>query len=343
VGGSTTTYSGSYTCTGTCAGAWSSSNGSIAIIGTTSGLLTGLSGGTVTITYTVIDNSDLCTNFTTVTAEVDYYSAMISGNPVICPESTETLTNGSFGGTYSWSSSDTFFARIGGTGMVTGVSGPGTSTISLSVSNVCTGGSPVYSTMVLFVLAPPNVYNVEPTGNPPAPTLVYLSNSDAGVKYQLYHDNLSSPTGLPVTGPGGVSINFYSEGNGTYYAIGTDTTTGCSIEMAGYCDVGDGMRIANTGNEAPPATVAEPGLMIIPNPNTGSFTLSGYALFLTRDAEAKIEITDMAGRKVFTGMTPVSNGGVNKVISLNNVSNGLYQIRISTNEGSALLRLSVLR
>ena len=112
----------------TAGGAWSSSTPGVATI-TPGGLVTGVAGGTTTITY----GSPTCyvTAVVTVTPV-----AVINGTLTVCQGSTTTLTDATPGGT--WSSGTPGVATIGaGTGIVSGVSG-GTSIITYTTAAGCT-------------------------------------------------------------------------------------------------------------------------------------------------------------------------------------------------------------
>jgi uncharacterized protein YjdB len=116
----------------TSGGTWSSSNTGVASINT-NGVVTGVSAGNVTISYTVT-NSNGCS--TIVTFNITVYSnplvAPIQGNNGVCVGQTTTLTNATSGGT--WSSSNTNIATINNSGLVTGVAA-GNTIISYSVTN----------------------------------------------------------------------------------------------------------------------------------------------------------------------------------------------------------------
>jgi len=112
---------------------WSSSDISIATVGSTSGTVTGISTGTATITY--IDSSTYVTATFTVSGTAP---APITGTGTICPTGTLILSDATPGG--SWTSSS-WIATIGSSsGIVTGVAG-GYATISYTVGgcSVITG------------------------------------------------------------------------------------------------------------------------------------------------------------------------------------------------------------
>ena len=109
-------------------GTWSSSS-SNATIGSATGIVTGVSAGTATITYSL---SSTC--FVIYPITVNPLPAAIDGPASVCVGSTITLTDGSGPGT--WTSSNPGIATIDPvTGIVTGVSGPGTTIIDFTLTS----------------------------------------------------------------------------------------------------------------------------------------------------------------------------------------------------------------
>lgn len=100
----------------TAFGAWSSSDYTIADIGSGTGIVTGVAAGTATITYQL---SSFC--LTTKTITVNNPPAAITGTPVVCAGgSTTTLSDSTAGG--FWLSSVPFLATVDATtGVLTGV------------------------------------------------------------------------------------------------------------------------------------------------------------------------------------------------------------------------------
>jgi uncharacterized protein YjdB len=130
--------SGTSTFTSTISGgAWSSNTPAVATVNATSGLVTGISAGTATITYTVTGTGG-CSNATetrtvTVTATI---AGTLSGIQGICVNGTSTFASTVTGG--SWSSSAPTIATVNPTtGLVTGVAA-GNATITYTVTG--TGG-----------------------------------------------------------------------------------------------------------------------------------------------------------------------------------------------------------
>ena len=109
---------------------WTSSNTSRATVSST-GLVTGVSAGTVTITY--LDNNG-CSRTASVTINA---LPTITGTLSACIGATTQLTgSASPAATNPWTSSNTGIATVSSTGLVTGVSS-GTVTITYQNNNGC--------------------------------------------------------------------------------------------------------------------------------------------------------------------------------------------------------------
>jgi Bacterial Ig-like domain (group 2)/Nidogen-like len=126
--GATSTLSNSVT-----GGVWTSSNTAVATINSSSGLVTALTAGTTTITYTVTNASGcISTATTTVTVSANPTVAAITGTTITAVGATTTLNNATVGGV--WSSSNTAIATINASGVVTGIA-TGSVTIIYTVTN----------------------------------------------------------------------------------------------------------------------------------------------------------------------------------------------------------------
>jgi uncharacterized protein YjdB len=133
---------------GPVGGTWSSSHPSRASVNVTTGIVTGISVGSATITYRI---SSGC--FRTKSVTVNNITASITGTANICPGATTDLTHVITGGT--WTSSNNATATVNATnGLVTGISG-GTAVISYFTSLGC------YKTTVQTVFtAPANISGI---------------------------------------------------------------------------------------------------------------------------------------------------------------------------------------
>ncbi|MFD0984272.1 T9SS type B sorting domain-containing protein, partial [Flavobacterium myungsuense] len=114
-------------------GSWISSDTAIATVNSTTGIVTGVSVGTATITYTVL-GIDGCPNaFVSrdITFNNDTNAGLLTGNTKLCQGLTIPLLSSISGGT--WSSSDNNIATVNVAGVVTGVSA-GSVTITYTIS-----------------------------------------------------------------------------------------------------------------------------------------------------------------------------------------------------------------
>lgn len=117
------------TLTGTGGGVWSSSNAN-ADIGTSTGVVTGVTAGTSTISFTLPTGC-----FTTTVFTVNQLPSAITGAVLFCQGTTTALTDAISGG--SWSSSNLAVATVGAaTGMVFGMAG-GNADITYTLPTGC--------------------------------------------------------------------------------------------------------------------------------------------------------------------------------------------------------------
>lgn len=135
----------SITLTGSIPGGTWSSASSLVNVGT-GGIITGISTGTASVTYSV---SNSCgTAHTPYNVTISMPPSAITGPTVMCAGTTNVLVNAVPGGV--WSSSATSVATVGmGTGLVTGI-GAGTSGITYTISPGC------FSATVLTVNSAPS-------------------------------------------------------------------------------------------------------------------------------------------------------------------------------------------
>jgi gliding motility-associated-like protein len=132
----------------TSGGSWTTSNASIATVNPSTGLVTGVAQGAVTITYTVT-NGNGCVNSTSSLINVGVgLTAMVplTGNNTICAGTTTQVTHPLTGGI--WYSSNPTVAVVSNTGLVTGISA-GTTIITYEVTNSAGCAAAVNLTMTV--------------------------------------------------------------------------------------------------------------------------------------------------------------------------------------------------
>jgi len=115
----------------TAGGMWSSGNSAIGMIGTATGIVTGIASGTAAITYNLLSGCGTVTAMVTINAR----PAAITGPDVVCVGAVISLDDSLTGGV--WTSSHTSVATIGSlSGIATGVTA-GITSISYAVTPGC--------------------------------------------------------------------------------------------------------------------------------------------------------------------------------------------------------------
>ena len=243
-------------------GTWSSSNGFVASVGATSGIVNGIAIGSPTIRYTL---STGCT--ATLPITVSPLPLPISGGSMVCVGQATTLSDATSGGT--WGSSDPSTATVNAsTGDVTGVAG-GSPIISYFAP--LTG---CYVTQAVTVNNPPAINNVTETnggGYCPGSTGVHigLDGSTSGVTYYLWDVTAGAIIDSMEGSSSGLDFGLYST-VGSYTVNALNALTGCMNNMAGsanvyvftppaavnviggghYCSGGVGVEIGTDGSES---------------------------------------------------------------------------------------------
>jgi hypothetical protein len=71
-------------------------------------------------------------------------------------------------------------------------------------------------------------------------------------------------------------------------------------------------------------------LLIMPNPNSGSFVIKG-SMGVLNDQDVTIEITDMLGQVVHTENVKADKGEINQSVKLSgSLANGMYLVNIKS-------------
>lgn len=208
----------------TSGGTWSSSNSSIVMIGSVSGVATGISLGVCTISYSV--GSCIVTKSVTVTATSGI--SAITGASYTCVGTSTLLSDATPGGT--WTSSNTAIATVSSTGLVTGIS-VGSVTITYTVGSAFVTRS--FTVIASSTITGPTRVcvgnSITLTGSPTGGSWISGSTSIASV---------GSTSGV-VTGltPGVVTI-YYSLGGCYAYKVVTVTAAPAAIAGTATTTVG---------------------------------------------------------------------------------------------------------
>lgn len=149
-----------FTTNGDAGGTWSSNATGIATVNASTGIVTGVNGGTATITYTkaAVGGCPAVSATRTVTVTTAPNAGTLAGTQAICLTGSVTFTsNGNAGGT--WTSSNVNIATVNAsTGAISPVAA-GTATITYTITG--TGGcNNTSSTRTVTITTPPNAGTV---------------------------------------------------------------------------------------------------------------------------------------------------------------------------------------
>ncbi len=218
-------------------GSWTSGNPSLASIGGTTGIITGIAAGTLNYTYT-LPTGCITTTVGTVNVLPTIYN--VTGGGTYCAGGTGVtigLNGSTIGVNYQlMNGGATVGFPIAGTGSAL-VFGPIfiAATYTIVATNATTScQSNMNSSATVTVSVLPTVFNMTGGGGycaGGAGMAVGLNGSTSGVNYQLFYGIL--PIGTPFAGTGGAFSFGVFSGAGTYTVVATNASTGCVSNMAG--------------------------------------------------------------------------------------------------------------
>lgn len=329
-------YAGTYTET------WTSSAPAVATVASLStgiAIITAVSPGTATITYTVTDPITGCSGFATFLITVYAVPLPISVPPLICEGSSVPLTSATPGG--FWSSSDPSVADVVpdafGNGIVTGISG-GTAQISYTLMH---GGVRCPAILVVTVVPEPTAICPTWYNDPVLGPVFIIGGAPAGavVTYDCYDPWGGLLAGGSGTATVGSTVSTYPVGANTL-CITSVTYLGCTWPVS--CCVtfnGGGPRPApdNTVSENRVGNISN--FSVVPNPNKGLLTLTADLGGNDEVSTAVIHITDVLGKVVLSEEVEVFYGRLSKQISLSEeIANGVYLIKVTYENEFQLVR-----
>lgn len=282
---------------------WSSSDGSVATIGLTSGVIEALTPGTTVITFTLTTGA-----YSTKVFTVNANPAAISGTAAVCKAATTTLSCASSGGT--WTSGNVVRASVNAvSGVVMGVNA-GNAMITYTWTNGCR------VTQSVTVLPLPVAGAITGPGLVHAGSSVTLVPSTAGGVWSS--GDISKATVTPASGS-----------SATLTGVSTGTVR-ITYTVSGTCGTAFVSRqfIVAAPRPGGPAVVAKDvaHVAIFPNPSSGYFTI-------TVPEDGSVTLVSMEGRVVAS----LKVGKPTSVISFpDGLSEGLYLVRFTGEEGTVV-------
>ena len=318
-------------------GVWSSSNGTIAHAIALTGEVDGVVAGDVTISYTLVSGCYTVTPFHVDTPIPVFLSVSPSpADTFLCYNTPVTLTatvTPLVGiPSFEW---ELFGSYIGtGNPYTYNPTHGDFITCVMTVSGACVTPSVVSKDVTL---------NVWPQGGPivvlsytQPDTAAYMGEvytfyttvtfGGPSPSYQWYVNN--APVG-GATGPV-FTTHIYGENDSVYCVV----TGNSPCDTGSYVGTSNGAIIYGQGWLSVGSVQAgSSDFTLFPNPNTGSFTLSGKVNG-AQDKEVSLEVTDMLGRTVYTGTAMPQNGTVRAEIKLGHEAAGSYLLRVNTETGT---------
>ncbi len=211
-------------------GTWSSSSTAIATVGMATGVVTGVAGGLVNITYSTTGTGG-CYATKSVNVTSGTVVDSISGPTSVCVGSTITLADLTTGGV--WTSSTPSVATIGAsTGVVTGV-GAGTTTIDYTVTSSC--GGTVSTSYIVTVLAGASAGTILGPTTVVAGSNITLTDGVAGGTWTSGSTGvatINATTGVVTGIAAGVAVITYS-----VTACGTTSTATYTVTVTAFTGI----------------------------------------------------------------------------------------------------------
>jgi|GEM_PF-3648247 len=305
----------------TTGGTWSSSNTARATIDASTGVVTGVTYGGVTMTYTAAAGCYTTRNLYIFPTP----GVTPTGNAKVCVDYDITLNANCTGGygavqpcyMATWSSSNTSVATVGTTGVLTAIVTPvdtGIATITITNGYGCS------ITKTYTVNAHPVITTVETEmcsgsdqtmiGYPASDSAHWVSDTPSTVYMSVYNTGYAQALGAGVA-----HIKYYIDDN---YCTGKATITVSSCEKAG-----------NTTNGVISITDEHPGYKIVPNPGDGNFRIIQNQI---TEEKRNIKVTNYLGAVVHSGTATFTNGVYELSLKEKSLSPGMYLISLTNDK-----------
>jgi len=323
---------------GTPGGAWSSSNTSVATV--TGGTVTGITGGSAIISYSVSNACSTATATSPVAISAAPVAGTITGPADICIGATATLADGAATGVFS--SNDTSIASIDISGDVTGVS-LGTTVITYTVTNGCGTAT---TTFPIAVSVPPSAGTISGGSSVCAGDNLILSESVSGGTWSSSASGVASVSSIGLitaVSAGTSTISYGVAGCETVYATNVITVlpqpdAGAISGAARVC-IGTPLTLSETATggtwsciPTTVATISATGVVTGIAPGIANIFYSVTNSCGTQSAS--FADTVLTAAECTAG---VNNVEENQFKVYPNPSNGSFTIQLPTASGDALI------
>ncbi|MFN5793752.1 MAG: GEVED domain-containing protein [Bacteroidota bacterium] len=255
-----------------------------------------------TTTYTVTVTNGACTASDQVTITVNSVAINAGLDTLICAGSSAQLQASSVGNvSYTWTPSNGLSNPFISNPVATPTN---TTTYVVTASNgLCSSTDEVIVTV--------NALPAAPAINQNGAELVC---GTVAASYQWFANG--------VLIAGATNQNYTPTANGTY-TVEVYNSNGCSAVSQPF------NFITVSINE-----LVKTEITVYPNPNTGMFRISG-----TLDGNVTMDLVNILGEKIAVIYQGGSNSNFNQEVDFTNVANGVYFIRVNTNQGTILKKI----
>ena len=262
---------------------------------------------TATTTY-MVTGTDVngCVNTATTTVTVNSLPTVSLGQDLIQCGGTAMLNAGNIGSVYLWNNAST-------TQTIT-VSASGTYIVVVTDVNGCNGSD----TAVVTINSNPSVSAAASS------SVVCVDDADVSL--------IGTPTGGVWSGPGVNGLLF----SPTAAGVGLQSAVYSYTDVNG-CEGMDSVSIQVNACVGLAENILANGVSVYPNPNSGTFIVS---VNVNVD-ELTLEMLDLQGRVVFSSIENNIQSGFTKQINMENVANGVYMLRVTTNMEQVSLKVAV--
>ena len=328
-------------------GVWSITPSVPALIGsgsasiTSGGVVTGLTAGTVNVTYTVTSGCSASVTKSLTINDLPAAPASITGTTTVCAGSTTALADGTAGGV--WSSSSTSVATVSGAGVVTGVAA-GNTTIYYTVSNLSGCTNRVSATVTVNPrAAQPSAFTKSSASVTQGQTNVaYAVTNVSGVTYSWSYTG----TGATITGGTTSSVTISFSKTATAGTLSVTATNGCGTSSARSLAITmkkygtKSIDLTNVDASLnPDVTILEDEFTVYPNPTSGSAT---FKFRIAENGRVRIDLYSINGQHnahIFDA--DVEAGIPQTVLYEQNLPTGIYPCILTYNGKTFSLKLAV--
>jgi hypothetical protein len=314
-------------------GVWSASNSRVTI--SPVGVVTGVSAGAVTISYTVTNGvcnvSALYYITETGAAPPPVVNASV-GTSSLCVGANAYYTNTVAGGT--WSSGDINVATID---PVTGLLSAVAAGVTPVIYTVTDGAGTASTVLPVTVQSAPDAVVVSAVPTAPVAdgqTITFSASVSNGAQPDQYQWLVNGTAVIGATQPVFTAATLHN-----------NDEVACQVTGACGQTISNKVRVTTSSNQVKPVQLTGAAITLVPNPNKGVFALKGNLVQTAQslsDEEVAIEITDVLGKQIFSKKVTAPNGLLDETISLgSNIANGSYILSLSTASAHQIFHLVI--